>query len=62
MSLEKSFVAGRVELVGASIGTNLEMGGSTFGGEVILNAAKVDGAAFLRNGATFKAEVDLVGR
>jgi hypothetical protein len=37
------------------------MSGSTFEGKVNLSSAKVGGAAYLRYGATFKAEVDLIG-
>jgi hypothetical protein len=47
--------------VNASIGTNLEMSGSTFEGAVDLSSAKVGGLAFLRGGATFEADVNLIG-
>lgn len=51
---------GEVDLVFASIGSNLEMFGSTFEKRVSLNGTTVNGVAFLNGGATFKGEVDLV--
>jgi hypothetical protein len=59
-SLEGSFVGGHVDLTVANIGS-IGMAGSTIQGKVGLNSVKVGGSVFLRGGANFKAEVDLIG-
>jgi hypothetical protein len=49
---------GNLDFIAIYIGCNLELSGSTFEKEVILNSAKIAGNTFLRN-ATFKGNLDL---
>ena len=58
-SVARGKFCGELDLGSASIGSHLDMIGSTFEQKVSLNGAKVNGGARLRGGATFKGEVDL---
>ncbi len=60
-SLEGCYVSGRITLVAAKICAGLSLAAGHYKSNVNLNGAKVTGNAFLRDGATFRGEVNLTG-
>jgi hypothetical protein len=65
IALRVATIRGEVRLVGVRLGGDMDCSGATFdrpgGNAVLLNRAVIEGALFLRNGATIRGTLDLTG-